>query len=56
LLDEHHVAAVPGIGYGDSCDAFVRVSVGTESMERTVAGLRAIRALIDQTAAVGAHA
>jgi aminotransferase len=56
LLEEHHVAAVPGIGYGASCDSFVRVSVGTESMERTVAGLREIRALIDQTAAVGVGA
>lgn len=53
LLTEHHVAAVPGIGYGASCDAFVRVSVGTESMERTVAGLKAIKALIDATAPAG---
>jgi aspartate aminotransferase/aminotransferase len=53
LLNEHHVAAVPGIGYGESCDAFVRVSVGTESMERTLAGLAAIRALIDATAPAG---
>jgi aspartate aminotransferase/aminotransferase len=53
LLAEHHVAAVPGIGYGASCDAFVRVSVGTESMERTIAGLRAIRTLIDATTPAG---
>jgi aspartate aminotransferase/aminotransferase len=51
LLTERHVAAVPGIGYGKSCDAFIRVSVGTESMKRTIAGLRAIKALIDETAA-----
>jgi aminotransferase len=51
LLTEHHVAAVPGIGYGESCDAFIRVSVGTESMERTIAGLEAVKALIDATAA-----
>jgi aspartate aminotransferase/aminotransferase len=49
LLTEHHVAAVPGIGYGDSCDAFIRVSVGTESMERTIAGLEAVKALVDTT-------
>ncbi|HYW06314.1 MAG TPA: pyridoxal phosphate-dependent aminotransferase, partial [Longimicrobium sp.] len=38
LLVEHRVAAVPGIGYGDSCDRFIRVSVGAENMERTRAG------------------
>jgi aspartate aminotransferase/aminotransferase len=49
LLEERHVAVVPGIGYGDSCDGFVRISVGTEPIERTVAGLESIRALIDET-------
>jgi aminotransferase len=51
LLTESRVCAVPGIGYGDSCDRFVRVSVGTESMERTRAGLDRIRELIEETAA-----
>jgi aminotransferase len=50
LLDEHRVAAVPGVGYGPSCDGHIRLSVGTEPMERVVAALEAIRALIDQTA------
>lgn len=54
LLDEHRVAAVPGIGYGDSCDAFIRLSVGTETFPRTVAALEAIRRLIDTTAAAAA--
>ena len=54
LLTERHVAAVPGIGYGQSCDGFVRVSVGTESMERTLAGLDAIAALVEETAPVRA--
>ena len=49
LLAEHHVAVVPGIGYGDSCDGFVRVSVGTEPLDRTLAGLSAIRDLIRDT-------
>ena len=54
LLEEHSVAAVPGIGYGASCDAFIRLSVGTESLPRTVAALEAIRDLIDDTAATAA--
>lgn len=54
LLEEHRVAAVPGIGYGDSCDAFIRLSVGTETLPRTVAALEAIRQLIDATTAAAA--
>jgi aminotransferase len=53
LLKEHGVSAVPGIGYGASCDGFVRVSIGTESMERTRTGLTRIKQLIDKTAAAG---
>jgi aminotransferase len=49
LLREHGVAVVPGIGYGESCDQFVRVSVGTESMERMRAALRTLKQLIDAT-------
>lgn len=49
LLREHGVSVVPGIGYGKSCDRFVRVSVGTETMDRTRAALRTMKALIDQT-------
>jgi aspartate/methionine/tyrosine aminotransferase len=50
LLRDHHVSTVPGIGYGASCDGYVRVSVGTESMERTRAGIALVKALIEQTA------
>jgi aspartate aminotransferase/aminotransferase len=50
LLREERVAAVPGIGYGASCDAFVRVSIGTESMDDIQLGLRKIKALIEATA------
>jgi aminotransferase len=49
LLAESRVSVVPGRGYGESCDGFVRVSVGTESMERTMRGIDAIKALIDAT-------
>lgn len=52
LLNEHHVCAVPGIGYGPSCGAFIRVGVGTESHERIVKGLEAIRSLIEQTSEI----
>ncbi|HEX2091956.1 MAG TPA: pyridoxal phosphate-dependent aminotransferase [Longimicrobiaceae bacterium] len=47
LLAERKVCVVPGSGYGRSCDGFVRVSVGTESLERTRRGIRAIREMID---------
>jgi aminotransferase len=49
LLLEHHICAVPGIGYGQSCDRFIRVSIGAESMERIQAGLDRIKALIVET-------
>jgi aspartate aminotransferase/aminotransferase len=49
LLREDRVSAVPGIGYGDSCDAFIRVSIGTESMDDIRLGLRKIKSLIDAT-------
>lgn len=49
LLAENRVVAVPGVGYGKSCDGHIRVGIGTESMERMRAALRAIKALIDAT-------
>lgn len=49
LLQEHHVSTVPGVGYGRSCDRFIRVSVGTATMEQNRHGLRRIRRLIDET-------
>lgn len=51
LLEEHRVSTVPGIGYGASCDRFIRVSVGTESMERTREGILRVNRLIEETAA-----
>ena len=49
LLREYHVSTVPGLGYGRSCDGFIRVSVGAENMERTKHGIRAIHELISKT-------
>jgi aspartate aminotransferase/aminotransferase len=55
LLSEKKVVAVPGVGYGRSCDGFVRVGMGTESMDRAKAALRAILALIHETRRPGAE-
>jgi len=49
LLLEHKIATVPGIGYGKSCDRFIRVSVGAEPQERNKLGLDAIKKLIVET-------
>jgi aminotransferase len=49
LLQDEHVSVVPGLGYGQSCDAFVRVSVGTASFEENQYGLRKIKELVEKT-------
>ena len=49
LLNEYQVSVVPGIGYGESCDKFIRVSIGTASMEENKVGLRLIKELIEKT-------
>ncbi|MFI0242771.1 aminotransferase class I/II-fold pyridoxal phosphate-dependent enzyme [Streptomyces sp. NPDC016845] len=49
LLAEHGVGVVPGIGYGASCDRFVRLSVGTESEERLIHGITTVASLIEKT-------
>jgi len=49
LLQNELVSVVPGIGYGFSCDSFVRVSVGTASMDDNKYGLRKIKELIEMT-------
>ena len=49
LLSENKVVAVPGVGYGQSCDGYIRVGIGTESMDRMKAALRAVKALIQAT-------
>jgi len=50
LLEEKHVCVVPGVGYGSSCDGFVRVSIGTESFENVTAALAQVAALVRETA------
>ena len=49
LLEEEHICVVPGVGYGESCDAFVRVSVGTEPVARIQDALRRLKALVEAT-------
>jgi aminotransferase len=49
LLAEHGVATVPGIGYGKSCDNFLRISIGTEPLDRIFIGLDKIKSLIEKT-------
>jgi aminotransferase len=49
LLKEYHVCAVPGIGYGASCDKDIRVAVGSESLERIKVGICKIKKLINET-------
>ncbi|HEX2081185.1 MAG TPA: pyridoxal phosphate-dependent aminotransferase [Longimicrobium sp.] len=53
LLEEGGVSAVPGIGYGDSCDQFIRLSVGSESMERIREGVERIAMLLHVTTEPG---
>jgi aspartate aminotransferase/aminotransferase len=40
---------VPGIGYGDSCDKFIRVSVGTEPIENIEYAMQTIKTFIEET-------
>jgi aminotransferase len=49
LLQEEYISCVPGLGYGRSCDQFIRVSIGTASMEDNRYGLRKIKELIEKT-------
>lgn len=52
LLEERGVSTVPGIGYGESCDQFIRISVGSEGLDRIRSGVEQIARLIRETAAV----
>jgi len=49
LLQNEYISVVPGLGYGASCDQFVRVSVGTAPMDDNKYGLRKIKELIEMT-------
>ena len=46
LLEKFFVAVVPGIGYGPTCDGYIRLSFGTESLDRISRGLKSIAKLI----------
>tara|TARA_Y100000589_G_scaffold38509_1_gene32250 strand:+ start:2684 stop:5401 length:2718 start_codon:yes stop_codon:yes gene_type:complete len=49
LLRYKKIAVVPGIGYGKSCDRFIRVSIGAESWDRCVRALDTIKQYVDET-------
>jgi aspartate/methionine/tyrosine aminotransferase/biotin carboxylase len=49
LLHEYYISVVPGIGYGKSCDKFIRISIGTASVDDIKKGLLIIKNLIDET-------
>ena len=49
LLNDYHVSTAPGIGYGKSCDKFIRVSVGSEDIRRIKRGIELIKELISNT-------
>jgi len=49
LLDKYKVSTAPGIGYGKSCDSFIRVGIGAESLDRIKIGLNSIKKLMSET-------
>lgn len=49
LLRDFHIAVVPGIGYGESCDNHIRISFGSESEARVESALRVIKKFILET-------
>jgi aminotransferase len=49
LLRDELICVVPGIGYGESCDRYIRVSVGTASLKENMRGLDKIKELIRKT-------
>jgi aminotransferase len=52
LLHEHYISVVPGSGYGQSCDKFIRVSIGTATTNEIKVALRIIKKLIDDTSSL----
>ncbi len=49
LLEKYYISTVPGIGYGKSCDSFIRISFGVEPLQRIKQALQIIYQLIVQT-------
>jgi len=52
LLHEYYISTVPGIGYGKSCDKFIRVSIGTASLEEIKEALITTKKLINKTSII----
>ena len=52
LLQKYKVSTAPGIGYGKTCDNFIRVAIGSESIERIKLGLDKIKTLITDTSKI----
>jgi aminotransferase len=53
LLRERGISVVPGIGYGASCDRYIRISVGTEPEHRVARGIAEIALLIETSRTSG---
>jgi aspartate aminotransferase/aminotransferase len=49
LLREKLICVVPGVGYGPSCEGWVRVSVGTAGLDEIRAALSELKRLIEAT-------
>ena len=49
LLEDEKISVVPGIGYGISCDKFIRVSIGTVTEEEAKYCFGKIKELIEKT-------
>jgi aminotransferase len=47
LLQKEKVCVVPGVGYGESCDHYVRVSIGSEPLDKIYHGIDCIKKLIN---------
>jgi aspartate aminotransferase/aminotransferase len=46
LLEQDKICVVPGVGYGQSCDRHIRISVGSEPLEKIYRGIDCIKKLI----------
>jgi aspartate/methionine/tyrosine aminotransferase len=49
LLTEQYISVVPGLGYGYSCDKFIRISIGTATLDEIKGGLDKIKEFIIKT-------
>ena len=48
LLFRHHIAVVPGSAYGESTERFIRIGIGTESMDSLKSALQTIRGVVER--------